>query len=74
MKKLTDRQKEVYIFIYDYINMNGYSPSLSDISKGLYISKPVVKKHIDALTEKEYIKHTPYIARSIVIINHIKAS
>ena len=74
MNKLSERQTEVYNFIYDYINLKGYAPSISDISKGLYISKPVAKKYIDILTDKGYIKHTPFIARSIVIIKQIKAS
>ena len=72
--KLTERQIETYNFIYDYILNNGYSPSLKDVSKGIFASKPVAKKHIDALIEKGYIKQTPHIARSIVIINKIKIS
>jgi len=49
-------------------------PSLNDIAKGIYASKPVAKKHIDALIYKGYIKHTPHIARSIVINSEIKIS
>ena len=33
----------------------GYSPSLREIAQGLYISKPVAKKHLDALIDKGYI-------------------
>ena len=66
--KLSERQKEVLLFINNYIIDNGYAPSINDIAKGLYISKPVAKKHIDNLQLKGYIKHTPHIARSIVII------
>lgn len=65
--ELTERQKETLDFINNYINNYGYSPSLNDVAKGIYASKPVAKKHLDALEIKGFIKHTPHIARSIVI-------
>ena len=69
--ELTERQKETLLFINNYISINGYSPSLNDVAKGIYASKPVAKKHLESLEIKGYIKHTPNIARSIVILQKI---
>lgn len=67
-EELTERQQETFDFIKDYINKNHYSPSLRDVAKGIYASKPVAQKHINALIEKGYIINTPRTCRSIVIL------
>lgn len=66
--ELTERQKECYDFICDYIKQNGYAPSLREISKGIYCSKPVAQRHLCNLIDKGYVKYTPRTARSIVIL------
>ena len=65
--KITERQRETYKFIFEFMFKHGYSPSLKEIANGLYISKPVAKKHLDALIEKGYISIVPRTARSITI-------
>lgn len=67
-KQLTERQTEVLCFIENYIKQHGYSPSLREISKGVFVSKPVAQKHIMNLYDKGYIQITPRTARSIVIL------
>ena len=67
-EELTDRQKDTLTFICLYILKTGYSPSLREIAQGLYISKPVAVRYIKALESKGYIKHTPNIPRSIVVL------
>lgn len=64
---ITERQKETYKFIFNFMINKGYSPSLREIAQGLYISKPVAKKHLDALIDKGYISIVPRTARSITI-------
>ena len=64
MQEMTNREKEVYHYICDYISKNHYAPSIRDISKSLYISLTVVKKHLDNLVCKGYLYYTPKIARS----------
>ena len=61
---LTERQQEIYDFICDYIKQHKYSPSIREISKAMYISIPVVKKHLEKLVDKHYLSYTPKIARS----------
>ena len=36
MSTLTERQQEVYTFITEFIEENGYSPSFREIMKGCY--------------------------------------
>ena len=67
MQELTERQKEIYLFIVDYQREHGYSPSIRDIGKGVYLSHPAVVRYIDILVRKGYITYTPKVARSIVV-------
>lgn len=68
MQKLTPREKDIYLFILDYREKHGYSPSIRDICKGVYISQTRgVLLHIERLIDKGYIDYTPKVARSIVI-------
>lgn len=74
MKKednLTERQKETFNFICEYISTHCYSPSLREIAKGIYASKPIAQKHLTALIDKGYLTNTPHTARSIVILKVI---
>ncbi len=74
MVELTDRQREILLFIIDYQNKNGFSPSIRDICKGVYLSQPSVVRHIDNLMRKGYITYTPRVARSIVVREESRVS
>lgn len=63
---MTNREKEVYQFICDFIEKNHHPPSIREIGAGLYISVTVVKKHLDNLVDKGFLYYTPKIARSYV--------
>lgn len=69
MKELTERQAEVFDFICRYRADRGYSPSFSEIGKGVFMSKPNVARHINILVKKGYIEYTPKVCRSIVVHN-----
>lgn len=64
---ITERDKDVLLFIQEFIAEHGYSPSLNEICKGVFLSKPVVRKHLFRLVENGYLSITPKIARSIVV-------
>lgn len=68
MKPLTDRQAEILAFIQDYWNENGFSPALRDIGIMFGITFRSVQDHLKAIQKKGYIRKTPGIARSIVIL------
>lgn len=54
---LTRRQREVFEFIRDFIDQNGYSPSLDEVAKGLDLSSlATVHKHLTNLAEKGMIR------------------
>lgn len=68
MEKLTDREFEVYMYIISYREKNGFSPSMRDICKGVYLASPrSASYYIQRLLEKGYINYTPRVPRSIVI-------
>ena len=66
-KDLTNLENEIYNFILSYWNKNGFSPSITDISKACFISRTATHKYIFKLYEKNYISFVPKIARSITI-------
>lgn len=67
--KLTIREQDTLNFILSYLKQNGYSPSIREIAKGIYTTSTTsVKRNLEALERKGYIKHTKGVSRSIVIL------
>ena len=68
MEKLTAREFDVYMFIIEYHDNHGYSPSMRDICRGVYLASPrSAAYYVQRLLEKNYITYTPRVPRSIVI-------
>src|SRR5271166_6176663 len=66
---LTRRQKQVYDFISDFVDKNGYSPSYEEIADGLGLSSlATVHKHISNLEEKELLRRDYNRSRSIDLL------
>jgi len=66
---LTKRQKEIFDFIKDYLETNGYSPSLHEIGDQFGIrSMNGVHKHMKVLEERGYIQRMLNKARSIQLV------
>jgi repressor LexA len=64
--KLTQRQKEILDFISDFIDHNGYSPSMEEIAEHFHIaSLNAVFKHLEALSSRGYLHRDSNRARSI---------
>ena len=69
MKKLTDKQAAIFIYIKGFIESNGYSPVAKEIRDQFgYASENAATEHLNAIERKGYIKRTPKIARSIVVL------
>lgn len=70
MKKvLTDRQNNILTFIKQFLRENGFPPTLREIGKGFEISSTFgVKRHLDALEKKGYIRIESNASRGIAII------
>ena len=57
------------LFIIEYHNSHGYSPTFREIGKGVYLSNVSnIQKYIFILSEKGYLKYDYGIARSIVVL------
>jgi repressor LexA len=66
---LTDRQREVYLFIVDYKTKHGKSPSFCDIGKHFGFASPnAVTNHLRALETKGLIRQFPGKYRAIKLL------
>lgn len=63
---LTPKQKKVIDFISSFVDKNGYSPSLEEISKYLKLrSISTVHQYVDVLEKKGYLSKVEFKQRSI---------
>lgn len=68
-KVISEKQRQMLKFIYEFIRDNGYSPSLREIGTVVSMSSTsVVNYNLDHLQEKEYITRNPDTARSIRLL------
>jgi len=66
---LTRRQWQVYDFISDFVQKNGYSPSFEEIGEGLELSSlATVHKHISNLEKKGLLTRDYNRSRSIELL------
>ncbi len=66
---ITRRQRQVYDFIADFVQENGYSPSFEEIGVGLGLSSlATVHKHISNLENKGLLKRDYNRSRSIDVL------
>lgn len=57
IKELTQRQREIYEFIKEFVNKNGYPPTIREISEYFGFSSPSgALAHVEAIEKKGYIK------------------
>ncbi|HLW55728.1 MAG TPA: transcriptional repressor LexA [Candidatus Angelobacter sp.] len=66
---ITKRQRDVYDFIYDFVQKNGYSPSFEEIGHGLGLSSlATVHKHVSNLEKKGLLRRDYNRSRSIDVL------
>lgn len=64
--KLTKRQKEILDFVSEFIDHNGYSPSMEEIAEHFHFaSLNAVFKHLEALESRGHLHRDSNRARSI---------
>ncbi|HSR69510.1 MAG TPA: transcriptional repressor LexA [Acidobacteriota bacterium] len=67
---LTKRQKSILDFVREFINSNGYSPTLEEIAEKFDLaSLNGVYKHLKNLEERGFIRRLPNQSRSIELID-----
>ncbi len=72
--KLTDRQQDILNFIQQYLEANGYPPTLREIGKKFGISSTFgVKRHLDALVKKGYLNIESHQSRALSIIDTVSS-
>ncbi len=65
MEKLTRGEKKVYDYLSEYIDRNGYSPSVRDIAAATgFASSSTVHLYLSRLEEKGYIEREQHKSRS----------
>ena len=70
---LTRRQRQVLDVIRDFIDRNGYSPSLGEIGDELGLSSvATVHKHVSHLVQKGFVKRAWNQNRSIELVAQAK--
>ena len=66
---ITRRQRQVYDYISDFVQRNGYSPSFEEIGEGMGLSSlATVHKHISNLEKKGLLKRDYNRSRSIELL------
>jgi repressor LexA len=66
--KLTRRQKEILEFVTEFIEREGYSPSMEEIAKHFHFaSLNAVFKHLEAIEARGYLHRDANRARSIEV-------
>jgi len=66
---ITKIQRQVYDFLQEFIQRNGYSPSFEEIGDGLWLSSlATVHKHITNLEKKGLLKRDYNRSRSIDVL------
>lgn len=69
MQPLTKRQREILDYLRDFIERNGYAPSLEEIGRRFNLSSlATVHKHLTNLQEKGFIKRAWNRSRSLEIV------
>lgn len=69
MEPLSPRQKDVLEYLREFLDSNGYPPTLREIARHLDISGTVaVVRHLEALEKKGWIRRQPGAFRSISLV------
>ena len=69
MQPLTKRQREIFDFLNEFIDQNGYAPSLEEIGRRFGLSSlATVHKHLTNLQEKGFIKRAWNRSRSVELV------
>ena len=67
---LYSKERQVLEYISQYLQRNGYAPTLMEIAQGLGLNAAsTIHEHVQRLINKGYIKKTPGIERGIEVIS-----
>ena len=70
MQPLTRRQREILDYLQEFIQQNGYAPSLEEIGRRFGLSSlATVHKHLSNLQEKGFIRRSWNRSRSVELVS-----
>ena len=64
---LTERQQAILDFITEYVNENGFPPSVREIGRQFNIYPATVQDHISALERKGYLQKKRFQSRTLSV-------
>ncbi len=71
MEKLTSKQQNIYDYLQECLNNEGYTPTMREIADYFgYSSTNTVNDHLQALAKKGYIIRKPGAARGIILTDN----
>jgi repressor LexA len=71
---LTERQQAILDFINQYVNENGFPPSVREIGRHFKIYPATVQDHISALERKGYLQKKRFQSRTLAIPGSSRAA
>ncbi len=72
MREITERQKEVLVFISNFTDENSYPPTVREISNHFQISIRAIQDHILALEKKGYLAQSQNRSRSFRVLSDVR--
>ena len=71
MKGLTQKQKNIFTYVNNYINEQGYPPTIREVSEVFEITGKGAYDHLKALDRKGYIRCHKHRSRAIEILKPV---
>ena len=68
MTGLTLKQRDMLLFISQYVQCNGVPPTVREIGSQFHIASSSVFGHLKALQQKNFIKRKPFRSRCLEIL------
>lgn len=73
-KKLSERQQKILHFMYDYMEDNGFPPTIRDIGEATDInSTSVVNYNLNKLVDAGYLERSGRVSRGLRLVAPIPA-
>ncbi len=64
---VNENTKQVYEYIRDYYDANGFAPSLDEIADACYLSRSTVVRYLDRLEAWGLVTRQPGVPRSLIL-------
>ena len=69
MQELTPRQKDVLHFINEYLENNGFPPTLQEIADKMKIQPSAARMHLLLMEKKKTLRYVPNTSRGIELLH-----